>query len=321
MKIRHFLYRAMISIALTLLLAYFLLRQIRVESVFNLFDRIDYFYLLLSFALGLLMTLVRAVRIKVLLNSRKIDLKILFALVLENNFLINIFPFRTGDLAFPVLMNKYAGVSKKEGFLLLFYLRTLDIFVILLFFLMSALLFSNYFLHISDTSLMFVVFTLVIMTILFFKTEKILLFVINYLQKKDKLKYIKSIIGGINRILFVYKFYRSTIFSVFILSVSIFIVMIFAMGVALEAYPINLSYLNVIFFSLMIITITSLPINGIAGIGTVELGISTFLISNGADKDLSISIAFNYHFITLMMIAISAGLSHLYLAGARKREI
>lgn len=58
---------------------------------------------------------------------------------------------------------------------------------------------------------------------------------------------------------------------------------------------------------------TSLPINGIAGIGTIEFGIVAFLISIGIDKNLSISIAFNYHFIYLMFIVFFGSLSYLYL--------
>ena len=320
MKIRNLLHRATISIVLTLFLAYFLLKQIRFESIFSLFGSINYSYLLLSFALSLLIVLARALRVKILLNGRKADIKILFALVLENNFLVNILPFRTGDLTFPLLINKYASISKKEGLLMLFYLRILDMCTILLFLLAAALLFSNDVLYFTPALLLIVALMIFFVAMFFFKAERILLLSIHFLHNKNKLKYADVLENNLNKILAVYGFYRKTAFSIIFLSLVTFIVMILAMGAALEAYPINLSYLNVIFFSLMIITITSLPINGIAGIGTVELGIAAFLTSAGVDKDLSISIAFNYHFITLMIMMICAGLGHLYLS-IRAREI
>ncbi len=259
-----------------------------------------------------LLTFIRALRIKLLVNN-KISIRNLFAIALVNNLVINLLPFRTGELSLPVLLKKYAGVEKKEGFLLLFYLRTIDTIIILAFFIIIALLFSENVIQLRGISYIPILLLLAFLFLVLFKIDKIILIAGKLVKKRNHHGPLNNIADSIDKLSLVYKFYRSRIKEISMLSILIFITLVFVFGFVLKAYPINLSYVDVIMISLIIIITTSLPINGIAGIGTVELGISSFLILLGINKDLSVSIAFNYHFIYLIFIIFFGSLSFLYL--------
>jgi uncharacterized protein (TIRG00374 family) len=313
MKIKHFiLNKIIISTAITFLLVYFLLNKIDHKSIFYLFGDINYFYVLVSFLFYFILTFIRALRIKLLIN-RNSNFKNLFATVLVNNLILNLLPFRSGELSLPLLLKKYSGIRKREGFLLLFYLRTIDMIILLSFLIITILLFSGSVIQLKNISYAFVFVLLLLAFLALFKGDKLLLILSGFSKKRNYCRFLKKVFNFTSELLPVYEFYKNKIKETVILSVLIFVVLIFVLGFVLKAYPIDLGYVDIIIVSLIIIIITSLPINGIAGIGTVEFGIASFLISLGIDKNLSVAAAFNYHFIYLMFIVFFGSLSYLYL--------
>ncbi|MCK5413414.1 MAG: flippase-like domain-containing protein [Candidatus Pacebacteria bacterium] len=312
MKIKRFNKKIIISLLITLTLSYFLLRQTDYKNIFLLFEKINYGYVIISFIFYFLLTLIRALRIKLLLHNR-INIKGLFATVLINNLIINILPFRIGELSLPILLKKYSKVPKKEGFLLLLYLRAIDALVILFFLFFVILFFSSNIIQLKSISYIFIFALLLFIFTLLFKGDTILSNIKNFSSKKGNSRIFNKIFKYTDSLLPVYKFYRNKTKKTLALSILIFITLIFAFGFILKAYPIDLNYIDVITISLIIIVTTSLPINGIAGIGILELGISSFLVSLGIDKSLSIGIAFNYHFIYLIFIIFFGNLSFFYL--------
>lgn len=313
MKIKYLVFNIAISLTITMLPTYFLLSQIDYLKVISLFAEINYTYIIISFIFYFLLILVRALRIKLLARSDT-SIKNLFAIVMMNNFFINLLPMRTGEISLPILLNKYAGIEKKNGFMMLFYLRSLDFFVVLMFLFVAVLFFSSDILEIYNVSSFAIIVLAAIILSTLFAGEKALFFLRNIFAKINRLKFLARSSGTIDKLLSSYKFYKSKFAVVFILSIAIFLLLIFVLGFALKAYSIGLDYSEVVSVSLIIIMIMSLPINGIAGIGTIELGISAFLISTGIAKNLAISVAFNYHFISLLFIIFCGGLSYLYLS-------
>lgn len=312
-----FNYNVIISLIITLLSVNFLLNQVAHINITGLFCEINYTYLLISFALYFLLALIRTLRIKLLISG-KANIKNLFATVLVNNFIAILLPFRIGELSLPVLLNKYSGIKKKEGLLMLFYLRTIDMFVILAFLLIFALLRSNKTSLVYDVSSPLILIFIALIAVMLFKSDKILMFISGFL-KKTYLKPLNKLSATFDKLCSLYKFYKSKMIAVFVLSVLIFVTLVFVLGFILGSYPIKLDYADIILVSLVVIVITSLPINGIAGIGTLDLGISAFLILAGVSKSLSISIAFNYHFIYFMFIMFFGSFSYLYLNYKNKR--
>lgn len=312
MKIKYLDYKIILSLAITAALAYYLLIQINHKKIFVLFKEINFIYIFASLILYFILTFVRASRIKLLINKNS-NIKNLFAIVLVNNAVINLLPFRTGELSLPVLLKKYAGVEKKEGLLLLFYLRTIDTIIILAFFIIIVLLFSENIFQFKGISYAPALLLLLFLFLALLKIDKIILTAGKIVKKRSHNKSLNNITDSIDKLSLVCKFYKSRIKKTLALSILIFTTLIFVLGFVLKAYPIDLSYADLIMVSLIIIIITSLPVNGIAGIGTVELGISSFLILLGINKDLSVSVAFNYHFIYLAFIIFFGSLSFLYL--------
>jgi len=318
MKIKlAILYKIIISIAITFLLVYFLLNKIDYKDVVYLFKDVNYYYVFVSFLFYFILTYIRSLRIKLLINNN-LNIRSLFAVVLVNYSILNLLPFRIGELSLPLLLKKYAKVEKKEGLLLLLYLRIIDTVIILMFSII-VFIFSENIVQFKGISYIPILLLLFILFLVLFKIDKILLLIIKFIKTNNHHNVLlNNIANSIDKLLLVYEFYKSKLKETLVLSILIFITLIFVLGFVLGAYPIDLSYINVIIISLIIIIITSLPINGIAGIGTVELGISSFLIYSGVNKDLSISIAFNYHFIYLMFIMFFGSLSFIYLYYKRK---
>ncbi|MDF1498216.1 MAG: lysylphosphatidylglycerol synthase transmembrane domain-containing protein [Patescibacteria group bacterium] len=318
MKIKlAILYKIIISIAITFLLVYFLLNKIDYKDVIYLFKDVNYYYVFVSFLFYFILTYIRSLRIKLLINNN-LNIRSLFAVVLVNNSILNLLPFRVGELSLPLLLKKYANVEKKEGLLLLLYLRIIDTIIILMFSII-VFIFSESIVQFKGVLYKPILLLLFILFLVLFKIDKILLLIIKFIKTNNHHNVLlNNIANSIDKLLLVYEFYKSKLKETLVLSILIFIILIFVLGFVLGAYPIDLSYINVIIISLIIIIITSLPINGIAGIGTVELGISSFLIYSGVNKDLSISIAFNYHFIYLMFIMFFGSLSFIYLHYKRK---
>lgn len=312
MQINYFNKKITAPLIITIVIGYFLLKQTDYKNIFLLFKEINYGYVLISFLFYFLLTFIRALRIKLLVNN-KIGINNLFAIVLVNNLVINLLPFRTGELSLPVLLKKYVGVEKREGFLLLFYLRTIDMIIILTSVIIIVLLFSGNIIQFRGASYISTLLLLAFLFLALFKIDKIILIAGKIAQKRNHCGLLNSIVNSVDKLSLIYKFYKSRMKEISILSILIFITLAFVFGFVLRAYPIDLSYVDIIMISLIIIVTTSLPVNGIAGIGIVELGISSFLILLGINKNLSVSIAFNYHFIYLMFIIFFGSLSFLYL--------
>ena len=98
----------------------------------------------------------------------------------------------------------------------------------------------------------------------------------------------------------VYKIYKEKKNMIFVLSFMVFIFIILVFSFVLKAYPLDLNYVDIILISLVVVIIASLPIDCIAGTGTVEFGVSSILISSGVNKEMAINTAFNYHFIYII---------------------
>ena len=211
------------------------------------------------------------------------------------------------------MLKKYSGIKKREGFLLLFYLRIIDTIIILLFLITVILLLSCGVVQLKDISYITVFLLLLFAFIALLNGDKVLLAINNLAKKENCCGFFKKISNFTGELLPVYRFYKNKIKEAVVLSVLIFIILTFVLGFVLKAYPIDLSCVDIIVTSLIIIIIMSLPINSMAGIGTLEFGMAAFLASTGIDKDLSISVAFNYHFIYLMFIIFFGSLSYLYL--------
>ena len=312
MKTKYINKKIVISLIITLLLGYFLLRQIDYKNISELFNEINYVYIFISFMFYFLLTFVRALRIRMLIKHNS-SMKKLFAIVMVNSLVMNLLPFRTGEISLPILLKKYLKIESREGFLMLLYLRVIDVLVLLAFFLIAASLFSESVIQLQGISYLFVLILIIFIALTLLRGDKILLGLGDFIKNISNSKTSSKIAESIYRLRSVYEFYKNKTKKTFILSILIIILLIALSGFGLKAYPIDLSYADAIIVSLVIVGVMSLPINGIAGIGTVELGISSYLMSIGVSNGLSIGIAFSYHFIYLMFIIFFGSLSYLYL--------
>ena len=207
MTIKYLDYRITLSLVITAVFAYCLLVQIDYRNIFYLFRDINYFCIILSFLFYFILTLIRALRIKLLIN-KNLNIKILFAIVLINNSIINLLPFRVGELSLPLLLKKYAGVEKKEGFLLLVYLRMIDAIIVFTFFVIVVLLFSEDIVQLSGFSYAPVLLLLSFLLLALFKIDKIMLIAGKFIKKRNYYGPLNNIISSSGKLSLVYKSYK-----------------------------------------------------------------------------------------------------------------
>lgn len=297
-------FKIVLSILITLSLVYFLLNQIELNDLVVLFNNISPFWLLVAFILYGLSYLARAIRFKIVLNS-KLDTKRLFRIVSVHTMMNNLLPARTGELSYIYLIIKEKLKASKAVSSLII-VRVFDFIIITIIFLI-AVLFLNELPSIVSSSLP-IVFVLSILAIislssLIFLRAKLVLFGENVFHKLgiDKFSFVTRILKALKNVLLGFKSIESKrrIALIFLLSVVLWFLQYSALYVIIVSIGVSIPLV------FLIITFTfrnisfMLPLQGIGGFGIIEGSWALALIMFGIDKNLAISTGFFNHIIVI----------------------
>lgn len=141
---RGFWIKAGLGLAITLFLLLFLLRYIDVEQIGKLLVSIRWSLYLVGLMVWGMMYLVRAVRF-VILAPRTPYLTML-SITAVHNFLLRVFPMRTGDLSYAFLIKRTGTAGLGESLLGLLLLRILDATAVVVIFCMALAIHPGIFL-------------------------------------------------------------------------------------------------------------------------------------------------------------------------------
>jgi len=223
---------------------------------------------------------------------------ICFKLILQHNFFNNLLPMRSGEISFPLLMQRYFGTPMIRSTSALLWFRVLDLHTIL------GL--AAYFLIFFDVS--FLLFLPAVMAwlclpwLLYFFSIRLRTYLSNHGQT-SVMHFLNKILSALpeSNAAFLYSWGWTLLNWLIKLVVLTGILRLFL------DIPINVAWLGVIAGDLTSI----LPVHSVGGIGTYEAGIVGALLPFGISAEDAASGAVNLHFFVLSTAFLGYGIAQL----------
>ena len=309
MTFGRFTKRKIFAFIISFLLVLFLFSQIESAELIKIFIELNPLYLVAGFFIYILAYMFRALRFYLLLN-KEVRLRDLFNIVCVHNMVNNILPARTGELSYILLLGKLHHKKSGEGIASLFIARVFDLITI------SSLFFISIFVvkDIPDVMMKAIVGIALFLAFIVILTITLLFFGESFLENIKR--FIKFIHLDKPFIHFAFKKGEETIqgfekiktngmmtfMALMIISFSIWLSLYLFGYLLVIAMGIHLSYFTVLMASTFAVFTTLLPIQGIAGFGTMEGGWALGFIAIGLSKEVAISSGFGYHIITLIFL-------------------
>ncbi|WP_158024221.1 lysylphosphatidylglycerol synthase transmembrane domain-containing protein [Methanosarcina horonobensis] len=308
-----------ITVLATFLLLGIILSQIRIEDLIATIKNIDKTYLVLGFFLYVLSYLLRGLRFHILLD-KKISLTDLFHIVCVHNMVNSILPARSGELSYIYILKKYHDKSTGEGVATLMVARVLDFITISLLFFMSSLFVHDFPETFSSIIWLVVLFTALLAVFLIillyagdiflkfanavFKTLKLNKHgLVNFFSRKaieivDSFKNIKN---------------SGKMIELFIISFTIWITLYFLNYTLIKSLSINIGFFEVLLASTFVVFMSILPIQGMGGFGTYEVGWAIGFVGIGLSKELAINSGIVVHIIGIVYYVLLGFYGYQYL--------
>lgn len=272
-----------IGIVVSLVFVYFTFKGVSIENIFKGFENVSYKYLVLAVLLNVLSTLIRTIRLQIILSPIKnISLRTLFPITCIGFMAIVVFPLRTGELVRPYLVHHESQISLTSSLATIFLERVFDSLILLGMLVIVILsLETSPWITQSGYGLLVTFLILVgIITLIYFKTDMTLrLFapLTNKLNQKWQLKIeklIRNIVDG-------FKIMSSlkNLFYALLLSLSIWVLAVVIIYILFCFLHLNLTPLCAL--TVLIITIIGISIPAAPGfLGTFQfaciMGLSFF---------------------------------------------
>ncbi|MDG6249463.1 lysylphosphatidylglycerol synthase transmembrane domain-containing protein [Methanocalculus sp.] len=316
-----------ITIIVTFIILTVLLSQVRLGDIVNTLISMDPLFLFGGFILYIVSYVLRSYRFHFLLN-REVSIRDLFPIVCVHNMANNILPARTGELSYVYLLKKQHNMRAGQGVATLLVARIFDLLAVIVFFVSSLLLIDMLPDEIINTALIAAVifFTLSISVVFFFylpwrikSTEKDPRYKSHYPENPFLLKISGKISEILNYILEIRQGNKKNILYVAIISIFIWFFLYLFYFFSACAMHIDTGFLPTIFAASFVVFTMILPIQGMAGFGTVEGGWAFGFILIGISEITAISSAFGFHAITLLFTIIAGSFGYtIFIIKERK---
>ncbi|MBT3464178.1 flippase-like domain-containing protein [archaeon] len=299
-------HKFIVSFLISAILVYFLLKQINLSELYEVLLRVNPILLLGSFILYILLALLRVFRFQVLLK-KSLPSKTLFPIICVHTLLKIIIPFRVGDLSI-VYMLKKRNHSIGKGMSSLIVARIFDFVIIVFGFIIFTIFSSN--LPNRDVFVKLIPYTVFFLLILVFGLIILLISpdLILKILKKIKLEKLGGLITPFNDLKSRHVLFKTFFITLGIYFVSMIYTYILVLGVGF-LLPLNI---YVIMISISALS-AALPINGIAGFGTVEAVIALTLSYFGYAASEAILLGFSTHIIQILFATILGLIGYILL--------
>jgi len=285
-----------VSVLIILIFVYFLYQYRVFSRLEEIFSSLHPLYLLISLLFYLSTYLFRAKRFTVMFPQ--ISTADLTAVMCVHTFFNNIFPFRSGEASFPIILRKLFGVELPVSSGALLFARLLDLLSLSLLFLVSTLVVAagrRELLLIPALALLVITLALVVAMKLLkalkgrFAVLETLFYFFSRFVSPGKL----SLIAFYSLLTWLFKF------------VSFYFI--------LQAAGVELDFFQTVFVSTFGELTTVLPVHSIGGFGTYEAGLVGGFRLLGVKTSYALTVAFYFHLILLFMSGLLALLGWLYL--------
>jgi len=329
---KKFSLKDIITILLTIALVWFLINQIDDLDKLHTLYKIPATIILLTFFIYTFTYLLRAIRWKILLPSRKLTLLDLSAVSSIHILFNNLLPGRIGELTYPYLLKNKFQIPLEESMATLIIARIFDLISIILIFLISVLSFpSNIFSVFQKYNYLAIIALIASVTILVFLPD-IFSLISKSLVKISKTGYLKesNYINLLIDKIFEFTKHLNRIYSPLVylkvLTVSLLhwsctfgicYLVIYGIMNELGKETEILSVSQVVFGTAAAELSTVLPIHGLAGFGTFEGFWTAAFVLIGIDQSLAILTGFGYHILFLIYSIILGAAGSLTFAYKR----
>jgi len=294
----------LVSLLILALFAYFLYEYKVFYHMGEILKSLNPFYLAVSLILYLATYYFRAKRFTVMFPQ--ISTLELSAVMAVHTFFNNLLPFRSGEASFPIILKKLFKVEISISSGALLFARLLDLLSLSFLFSLSVLVVAF-----GKRELLFlsVLLTFLLIGLLFigFKLIKAL---------KEKVALLST--------LFLF-------FSQFVSPRKLTLIGIYSLGTwlfkfasfffILKGAQVNLNFFQTVFVSTFGELTTVLPIHSIGGFGTYEAGLVGGFKLLGLKASYSLTVAFYFHLVLLLMSGLLAVLGWGYLWFKVKKKL
>jgi uncharacterized protein (TIRG00374 family) len=311
--------KKLISVLVTFLLLGIILSQIRLEDLITTIKNINKTYLILGFFLYMLSYFFRGLRFHILLD-KKISLTDLFHVVCVHNMVNSILPARSGELSYIYMLKKYHNKSTGEGVATLLVARVLDFIIISLLFFVSSLFVNDLpemFSSIIWLVVLFMVLLAIFLMTLLYAGDTFLRFVNAILIsfKLDNNVLFNFFLGKAKDIVDSFKNIKNNgkMMELCIVSFSIWLTLYFLNYTLIESLNIDISFFEVLLASTFVVFMSILPVQGLGGFGTYEVGWTIGFVGIGLSKEIAINSGVVVHIIGIVYYVLLGLYGYQYL--------
>ena len=285
-----------VSLVILLVFFYFLYEYRVFYRLREVLSSLHPLYLLLSLFFYLSTYLFRAKRFTVMFP--RISTADLTAVMCVHTFFNNVFPFRSGEASFPLILKKLFGVELSISSGALLFARLLDLASLSLLFLLSTLVVAAG----RRELLLIPLLALTVISLLIFVALKLLK------ALRNRFTVIGALFYFFNQFI---SFKKLSLIALYSLLTWLFKFVSFYF--ILKAGGVGLDFFQTVFVSTFGEITTVLPVHSIGGFGTYEAGLVGGFKLLGIKTSYALTVAFYFHLILLFMSALLALLGWLYL--------
>ena len=297
-----------LAVAITIILVILLLSRIELKDIATTLAKIKPLYLLIGFGLYLGSYWLRTLRFHILLKG-EVRLRDLFPIVCVHNMVNNILPARTGELSYIFLLKKLHQRKIEEGIATLIVARLFDFMAISIIFFVSILGVRDLPVVISKVigiiAGFLVLVVLILISFLYFGDKFIYIarrFAVRLKLNTRPVNYVLK--KGEEIVQFLEGKTKRTVLQLFLVSVGLWITSCMLAVVLVTGIRLELTVFEILVCISFLAVITSLPIQGILGLGTTEGAWSIALLLFGVSKEVAIPSSFGLHIMVLGYLAI-----------------
>ena len=310
--------KIILGVFFTVILVWILISQTDSNLIIDTIKKMPFWGISSGFLIYIAYYIFLTLRFDSLIHSKKTPFINLFGLTSVHNMLNNLLPVRSGELSYVYLLKKRFDLGGSEGVASLLVARMMDFIAIFSYFFLSSLLISHDgpSINLKLISLFFLL--LLVISLIYF--QKIFSITASFFERITILpeRISQNIVDKLNNLSATIKLMslEGAYSRCFLLTAVIWGTRYLMLYVIISAMGVDIIFWEVVFAATAMFIMVSLPIQGLAGFGTLETGWAAGFILVGLDKEVAISTGFAFHII-LLAYTITLGFLGYFLMKLR----
>lgn len=308
----------LLSVLITSALGVIIFLYVPLDDLTRKIITISPLLLLLTTSMLVLLYISKTLRMYLLLNKR-VSLKELYHITTAHNMLVQLLPFRLGELSFLYFIKKRekSNITMTESVVALTSVRILDVITIMTILLLSLFLIDKASAPVSLNFLFLLALLLLLFFISLFLYSRNMARIHHFLQtEKIVSQRVSSFITErVEKAFLLLKTLQhpKKIFLLILFSASVWLFYYAMMYIIYSSLGMEITFSTFLFIASTAVLFALIPLQGFAGFGNVEVTWTLLFISFGMTKGTALEIAFVGHLIGIFCTILLGIISLLYL--------